>query len=406
MVDDHTVQVDLTQPWAAFPSSFLDRPVGADDGTGDAEVVRPRSGASDRDRPLHVRVVAAGRDLRDPPQPDLLAARAAAPRQAHLQGDHRQHDADVRPQERATSDLVFTASAQFADRSGRAVRRVARLVDRARHRHDQHAPHGRPASPTRWPTSTPAWLWPTPPISKALAAQHRPRACRAPTRRSRPTSPWGMPQNQNGYPSFDREPRPSSRWRSTSARPASRRCASPSPGPGPASQHLTAGAAGAVEAGRDRHPGRWRSTRPRFITNVVAGALPGGHLQHLQLARPRPEPLLLVGRDRRTGRQGQHQLHAVHDAEDAGRSEGGSRDTRSTAARKAAYDDLVRQINAAAVNIWTYLDAVLAHRRVEGPRARRRQDRSLRQLPAEDLGGRPLGQLSGRSPAFVLNIPP
>ena len=37
MVDDHTVLVDLTQPWAAFPSSFLDGQTSDDDGAGDAQ---------------------------------------------------------------------------------------------------------------------------------------------------------------------------------------------------------------------------------------------------------------------------------------------------------------------------------------------------------------------------------
>ena len=44
------------------------------------------------------------------------------------------------------------------------------------------------------------------------------------------------------------------------------------------------------------------------------------------------------------------------------------RENPSTPARKAAYDDLVRQINAAAVNIWTFSTpyTLIAARNVHG----------------------------------------
>ena len=58
--------------------------------------------------------------------------------------------------------------------------------------------------------------------------------------------------------------------------------------------------------------------------------------------------------------------------------------------RKDAYDDLVHQLNAATTNIWLYRTpySIIADPQVHG--LRQGEGGRLRQLPAEDLVGRPL----------------
>ena len=88
-----------------------------------------------------------------------------------------------------------------------------------------------------------------------------------------------------------------------------------------------------------------RSRARRSSAEVVKGDYQAALFQHLQLARPRPEPLLLVGRHHQGLRRGEHQLHPVHDAADGGRPDTG-RTSGYPDVRKKAYDDLVTQLNA------------------------------------------------------------
>ena len=85
-----------------------------------------------------------------------------------------------------------------------------------------------------------------------------------------PSSPWGMPQNQNGYPSFDlsRARSEVARYKSESGQSSLRITLAHGPG-SDAAQHLRRCCrAQWKEAGIDTHRGDDQTT---FITNVVAG---------------------------------------------------------------------------------------------------------------------------------------
>ena len=361
MVDDHTVRVDLTQPWAAFPSSFLDGQ--------SAVMMAPAMLKSSDQGQAHPIGTGPFTFVSWQPGSDFVTRRNPTywqPGLPHLDKLTFKVITDSTTQMSALKagdvDLVFSASAQSADdlagqyaelrdwstEPGMAMTNtLPEIAGRANPMANRHA-----CLALAYATD-----------QKALVAGIAP-GLQIPTSPFPPSSPWGMPQNQNGYPSFDlsrarsevaqykRESGQSS-LRITLATPGSR---GPAPG---------GGAAGAVEGGRNRHPGR--GDRPDDVHHERGGRrLPGRHLQHLQLARPRPEPLLLVGRDRARARQGQHQLHAVHDAADAGRSEGGSRAAvpawQACRRRPRTPDQRGRGEHL------DHLDAVLAHRRVEGPR--------------------------------------
>ena len=108
-LDPTTVQVDLTQPWAAFPSSFLDG--------GSAYMMAPSQIAAGtngdppprRHRPVRVRQLVAGRGLQGQAQPELLGRprlerrpphRSPVPRLDRLPGHHRRRHSHRRPAER------------------------------------------------------------------------------------------------------------------------------------------------------------------------------------------------------------------------------------------------------------------------------------------------------------------
>ena len=317
VVDDHTVEVALNQPWAAFPSSFLtgqsammmapkmlespDHGVNHPIGTGAYTFVSWQPGASfvTRKNPTYW-------------QKGL----------PHLDGLTFKVLTDPTTQASALQSgdvgLVFTASAQTAiqlegqytelrdwsTEPGMAMVNTLPTVN------------GKP-NPMANLHARLALAYAT--NRTAIAAQVG-AGVHSPNSPFPPDSPWGMPESRNGYPSYSlaKARQQVATYQQQTGQP-----------------NLTFTLTGTPDTGTQRVmqilQAQWKEAgihanlqgvdQASFITQVVAGPLRGGHVHHLQLARPRPEPLLLVGRDRQARGPDQHQLHPLHDTPDAGRPE-------------------------------------------------------------------------------------
>ena len=111
------------------------------------------------------------------------------------------------------------------------------------------------------------------------------------------------------------------------------------------------------EAGIDANIESLESTA--FIGRGGEGRLQRRPVPALQLARPRPEPLLLVEGHDQGLRRREHQLHPVLEPDQMEADLATGRTSGYPDVRKKAYDDLVTQLNEAVGEHLALLDAVL-----------------------------------------------
>ncbi len=358
VVDDLTVKVDLTQPWAAFPSSFLNGQSALQ--MAPAMLAAPDRGQAHPDRhgSLHVLVVGARLHVQDGQEPAPTGRRAcptwtrsrsgssptATSRTAALQsGDvNLMLTTNARDANALSSD--YTVVKNWTTEPGMAMTNTNPVVK------------GQP-NPLANLHARKALAYATDRQALAVAAGDGVQSGDA--RRSRPTARGVCPEDQNGYVSFDLD-----QAKAEVARLRGRHRGGLAVHH-PERQRRTPTSVRLLQLLQ----GQWGEAGIKvtieteeaatFITDVVGGAYqvamfsiysspdpdqnhyfwsaataPGAggvNINFTQYTTPQMEADLKTGRE-----------------------------NPDHAARKAAYDDLVHQINAAAVNIWTVRHALLA----------------------------------------------
>jgi peptide/nickel transport system substrate-binding protein len=363
VVDDHTVQLDLTQPWAAFPSSFLAgqsammmAPAMLDSsdqgqthpiGTGPFTFVSWQSGSTfvTKKNPTYWQ---AGK-----PHLDGLTFRVLT-------------DSTTQSSALKTGDvdLVFSTNAQMADQlasdftevrdwgtePGMAMTNTLSTIN------------GKP-NPMANRHARLALAYAT--NRKAIVAGIAPDL-QVPTSPFPPSSPWGMPDSQNGYPSFDlaKAKKEVAAYKDDTGE--SKLSVTLSGVPDPVVQRLmTVLQAQWKEAGMDVK--LEAIDQATFITNVVAG--------HYEVAMfniyssPDPDQNHYFWSAETANGEGKVSINFTQYTTPKMQADLKiGRESPDVAKRKAAYDDLVRQINAAAVNIWTVSTpyTLIAEKKVHG----------------------------------------
>ena len=163
VIDPLTIQVNLKQPWGAFPERLDDGQL-LHDGAGHARLGRQRRGPPDRHRAVHVRQLGERHVVQGQEEPELLAGRSAPPRLDRVPGHPRRDLPGGRAHERRRQHDPHHPGRR-RDRPGRHRHRGQGLEHRERVRDDEHRRRSSRARTTRCRTRTPARRWPTRPTA-------------------------------------------------------------------------------------------------------------------------------------------------------------------------------------------------------------------------------------------------
>jgi peptide/nickel transport system substrate-binding protein len=349
VVNEHTVRVDLTQPWAAFPDSFL---------TGQsAMMMAPKMLAAPNGGQTHP--IGTGPFTFVSWQPGATFVTTKNPNYwqkglPHLAGLTFKVLTDPTTQASAlqsgdvglvltTSPLIanqlagqYTEARNWTTEPGMAITNTLTTVG------------GKP-NPMANVHARLALAYATNRVALATQAGAGVQSINSPFA---PDSPWGMPQSQNGYPTYSvaKAKQQVALYEQQTGQSSLEFTLSGTPDSG-TQMEMQILQAQWKEAGI--HAGLQGLDQSTFITQVVAGK----YQVALFTIYSSPDP---------------DQNHYFWSAATAN-GEGGvsinftqyttpkmeqdlkvGRESPGMATRKAAYDDLVRQINAAAVNIWTF----------------------------------------------------
>ena len=349
VVDPQTVQVNMSQPWAAFPSSWLDgqsammiapRALAQSDhgashpvGTGPFTFVSWTPGAT---FVTHKNVTYWRKGL---PHLDSLTFKVIT--------DPTTQASSLQS---GDSGLIFTNSAQIATQlqgqfqeirdwstePGTVLTNTLTTVNgKGNPLSNQHARLALAYATNR----------------QAIASQAG-AGVQSPNSPFPPNSPWGMPESQNGYVTYD-------------VAKAKQQVAQYEQQSGQSSLDLTL--SGTPDVGSQRTmqmiQAMWQQAgikvtlqsadQATFITNVVEGNYQTALFSFY--SSPDPDQNFYFWSSSTANGPGKISINFTQYTTpkiDADLKIG--RENPQRAARKAAYDDIVRQINAAAVNIWTY----------------------------------------------------
>ena len=366
VVDDHTVKIDLTQPWAAFPSSFLD-------GQSAMQMAPAMLASSDRGQK---HPIGTGPFTFDSWQPDTAFATKKNP--SYWQPGLPHLDAlTFRPVPDAGSrtaalrsgdvNLMLTTSAQDANNlaadytviknwdsePGMAMTNTLPTVD------------GKP-NPLSNLHARLALAYAT---DRAALATLAGDGVVSGTSPFPPSSPWGRPADQNGYVDFDLDQAKAQVAQYEQDTGASELAITLSGTPDPdtgrllqllQSQWAAAGIKTSIET----------LEAATFITHVVGG----NYEVALFSIYSSPDPdqnHYFWSADTAKG-PGQISINFTqYTTPEIEADLAVGRTNPDHAARKAAYDDLVTRLNAAAVNIWTISTpySIVADPNVKGLRA-------------------------------------
>ena len=231
------------------------------------------------------------------------------------------------------------------------------------------------ASPTRSATSTPAWRSPTPPTATAVAKQigdgrqdgqlavvaaATPGAC--PTARTA-GSTTTRPRSRQELAAYEADTGQATLKLHAHRRHRLRHRPDPPTAPGPVG----------VRSASTPTSRPW--TRPPPIKQLVAAQYQALFLVLLQLPRPRQRLGVLVVEDRRTASAAININFRLYSNPQIDQDLATGRTNPYPTKRKAAYDDLVHQLNAAAVNDWLYRTPYSLIAQPPGARARHRPPR-------------------------------
>jgi len=349
VVDDHTVQVELNQPWAAFPSSFL---------TGQsAMMMAPKMLQSSDHGVNHPIGTGAYTFVSWQPGASFVTRKNPTYWQKglpHLDGLTFKVLTDPTTQASALQSgdvgLVFTSSAQIAIQLDGQYTQLRDWSTEPGMAMVNTLPtvNGKP-NPMANLHARLALAYAT---NRAAIAAQEGAGVHSPNSPFPPDSPWGMPENQNGYPSYSlaKARQQVAIYQQQTGQP-----------------NLTLTLTGTPDTGTQRVmqilQAQWKEAgihtdlqgvdQASFITQVVAGhyevamftiySSPDPDQNHYfwSAETAKPEGQVSINFTRYTTAEMQADLKI-------------GRENPSAPARKAAYDDLVRQINAAAVNIWTF----------------------------------------------------
>ncbi len=309
VVDDHTVEVYLKSRWAAFPSSFL---------AGQSAFMRsPDSMLADDKGSGHP--VGTGPFVFQSWTPDV-SFKATANRQYWRPGEPHLDAIEYRPIPDPTSraaalesgdvDMAFINSPTDASRldPNFTVLRNWDVTPQALLTNVRPTANGdfNPMSNIH------ARLAMAHAIDRDALAASIGQGVEVPTSPFSPDNPWGQPSDQNRYPDYnsDAARQELDAYRNDTGQDAlesdDRRNERHRRVDDPSARATAARRRGYRRQGRRARPvGAHQRGRRR--------ALSGRDVRELQLARPGPEPLLLVGLDREWRRRRQHQLHRVHE---------------------------------------------------------------------------------------------
>jgi peptide/nickel transport system substrate-binding protein len=191
----------------------------------------------------------------------------------------------------------------------------------------------------------------------------------SPTSPFSPTSPWGQPESQNGYPSFDLEK-------------AKQEVAAYEGDTGQGSLSFTLSGLSDVNTTRllQLLQAQWEragihatiaaSPEASFITGLVGGTF-NAALTALYSAPDPDQDRYFWSADNIKGVGGVNINMAQYSTPQMETDLRTGRQSGFPGIRKAAYDDLVRQINAASTNIWLYWTpwSLIANKRIHGLQA-------------------------------------
>ena len=366
VIDDLTVRVDLTQPWAAFPSSFLNGQsafqmapamlAAADRGQAHPIGTGPYSFSSWEPDSTFKTVKNLSYWQAGLPHLDALTFRVipdAASRTSALQSGDVNMMLTTNARDANSLSSGYTVVKNWTTEPGMAMTNTNPVVK------------GKP-NPLANLHARKALAYATDRQALATAAGDGVQSGTSPFP---PDSPWGLPEDQNGYVTFDPDQ-------------AKTEVAAYETDTGESSLSITLSGTPDTDSVRllQLLQGQWSDAGIKvtieteeaatFITDVVGGAYqvamfsiysspdpdqnhyfwsaatapgPGGvNINFTQYTTPQMEADLKTGRE-----------------------------NPDRAARKVAYDDLVHQINSAAVNIWTFATpySIVAQHQVKGLKA-------------------------------------
>ncbi len=349
VVDDHTVQVELTQPWAAFPSSFL--------AGQSAMMMAPAMLAASGGGQTHP--IGTGPFTFVSWQPGGAFVTKKNPTYwqkglPHLDGLTFKvlTDATTQASSLQSGDvgLVFTSSAQIAIQlAGHYTEVRDWSTEPGMVMTNTLATVNGKANPMANLHARLALAYAT--NRKAIAAQVG-QGVQSGNSPFPPDSPWGMPESQNGYPSYDlaKARAQVAQYEHQTGQSSLSFTLSGTPDSG-AQQLMQILQAQWKQAGI--HADLQGIDQATFITRVVAG--------NYQVAMftiyssPDPDQNHYFWSAETAKGEGQVSINFTQYTTPKMQADLKiGRQSPSQATRKAAYDDLVRQINAAAVNIWTF----------------------------------------------------
>ena len=349
VVDDHTVRVDLAQPWAAFPSSFLngqsammmapamlssptrgsDHPIG----TGPYTFVSWQPGATFK-ATKNVSYWQAGLPHLDGIEFQVLAdgsAQAAALRSGDVNLLFTS-----RPSSANTLASQYTVIKDWGSEPGMAMTNTIPIVK------------GSP-NPMSNQHARLALAYATDREALASAAGD---GVQSPSSPFPPTSKWGLPDDQNGYVSFDLDQ-------------AKAQVALYEQDTGASSLSIILSSPAGVDMARLTQllQSQWNeagidtsidaSEATSFITNVVSGAYQVAIFNIYSSPDPDQNHYFWSADTAKgAGQVSINFTQLTNPQMEADLKTG--RESNDFATRKAAYDDLVHEINTQAVNIWTF----------------------------------------------------
>ncbi len=349
VVDDHTVQVDLTQPWAAFPVSFLNGQ--------SAMMMAPKMLDSADHGQSHP--IGTGPFTFVSWQPGATFVTRKNPTYwqhglPHLDGLTFKVLTDPTTQGAAVQSgdvgVMFTSSAQVAiqlagqttqvrnwtTEPGTVITNTLTTVD------------GKP-NPLSNLHARLALAYAT---NRVVLAAQQGQGVQSGNSPFPPDSPWGLPQSQNGYPTYSlaKARQQVALYQSQTGQPS-----------------LSFTLAGTPDVTTQRVmqilQAQWKQAgidaqlsgidQATFITQVVAGNYEAAMFTFYSSPDPDQDHYFWSA----DTAQGEGKVSINFTQYTTPKMEADlkvGRQSPSTPARKAAYDDLVHQINAAAVNIWTF----------------------------------------------------
>jgi peptide/nickel transport system substrate-binding protein len=363
VVDPLTVRVDLTQPWAAFPSSFLDgqsammmAPAMLDAagggqnhpiGTGPYTFVswQPGSTFALKKNPHYWQ---AGLPHLD--RLDFKVLNDPTTQQSALQAGEVDmlFSSDALVAEHLASS--FAELRDWSTEPGTALTNTVRSIDGvANPMADRHARMALAYATNR----------------QAIVAAIAP-GLQTPSSPFSPSSPWGMPESQNGYPSFD-------------PNKARQEVAAYEKDTGQSSLSFKLSGSSDAATGRVMSvlQAQWKQVGMRVDiqaidqASLISAVVAGRYEVAMFTFYSSPDPdqnhyFWSAATANGVGKVSINFTQYSNPQMEADLKVG--RQNPSFAARQKAYDDLVRQLNAAAVNIWTFATpySLIASHNVQG----------------------------------------